>query len=108
MRHHPVIAAAALLAALVTAPGGVVSGHPSPFTRGDLRWLGRVTFGVDSTAVASYRRLGRQKFLEEQLHPPSDDPAVLHGAIAALGIEQTSAETRIRGLRQEQQRINAL
>jgi uncharacterized protein (DUF1800 family) len=109
MRHALVVSGAALLAALLSAaPGIAVSARPSPFTRGDLRWLGRLTFGVDSTAVASYRRLGREKFLDEQLRPPKDDPAPLQTAIAALGVSQKTAEARMFEVRQENQRINAL
>ena len=37
--------------------------------RGDLRWLTRVTFGINTETVARYRTLGREKFLDEQLRP---------------------------------------
>jgi uncharacterized protein (DUF1800 family) len=37
--------------------------------REDVLWLGRVSFGLDAASVADYRRLGREKFLERQLHP---------------------------------------
>jgi uncharacterized protein (DUF1800 family) len=93
------------LAVLVTVPAGA---GPTLLKRADLRWLGRVTFGVDSAAVDAYRRLGREKFLDAQLHPPREDPDPLRTAIAALGIEQKPAEARVREVRQEQQRINAL
>jgi len=33
----------------------------------DALWLDRVTFGLDSAAVADLRRLGRERFLEQQL-----------------------------------------
>ena len=64
---------------------------------GDLRWLGRVTFGIDSATVARYRQLGREKFLDEQLHPPADDPADLAAAIAAIPVTQQTAEARAQG-----------
>ncbi|HEY2431822.1 MAG TPA: DUF1800 domain-containing protein [Vicinamibacterales bacterium] len=97
-----------LLAAALIAGGGGVSGRTAPFTRADLRWLGRVTFGVDSQIVGSYRKLGREKFLDAQLHPPKDDPGGLHAAIAALTISQKGADARVFEIRQENQRINAL
>ena len=76
--------------------------------RGDLRWLTRVTFGIDTETVSRYRALGREKFLDEQLHPPSSDPANLAAAVAAMSITQQTAEARLTANRLEQQRINAL
>ncbi len=71
--------------------------------------LARVTFGIDTTTVARYRALGREKFLDEQLHPPSSDPANLAAALAAIGVTQQTAETRLHAAnRAEQQRINTL
>src|SRR5258706_12125946 len=46
---------------------------PPPLAREDLRWLNRVTFGVDAATVARYRQLGRARFLDEQLKPPDTD-----------------------------------
>jgi uncharacterized protein (DUF1800 family) len=98
--------AAAAVALVMAAPAR--AGAPTPLKHGDLRWLGRVTFGVDSVAVDAYRRLGREKFLDAQLHPPREDPDTLRTSIAALGIEQKPAEARVREVRQEQLRINGL
>jgi uncharacterized protein (DUF1800 family) len=101
---------AAVLVALPSASGGPLDGArggPPALTRGDLRWLGRVTFGIDSDTVARYKRLGREKFLDEQLHP-SADPAVLAAAIAAIPVTQTTAEARVKAMRTEQLRINTL
>src|SRR5579872_1055578 len=81
---------------------------PAPFTRADLHWLERVTFGVDSGIVAEYRRVGREKFLDEQLKAPAADTGDLAREIAALGISQKTAEERVHWLRAEQQRINGL
>jgi uncharacterized protein (DUF1800 family) len=81
---------------------------PAALTRGDLRWLSRVTFGIDTATIASYRRLGREKFLDDQLRAPAGDPSDLAKAIAALSISQQDAETRWRAFRTEQQRINTL
>ena len=81
---------------------------PKPFTRADLRWLDRVTFGIDTASLGRYRQLGRAKFLDEQLHPSADDPSDLAAAIGVLTVSQQTAEQRMRGVRAEQQRINAL
>jgi uncharacterized protein (DUF1800 family) len=79
-----------------------------PLTRGELRWLDRVTFGIDSATVAGYRRLGREKFLDGQLRPPAEDPPDLAAAIAAIPVTRTSAVARVKAMRAEQQRINTL
>ncbi|HEX4348044.1 MAG TPA: DUF1800 domain-containing protein [Vicinamibacterales bacterium] len=97
--------------ALVFAVASLTVGHaavPAPLTRGDLRWLGRVTFGIDSTVVSRFRALGREKFLDEQLQAPVADAAPAAAAIAAFSITQQHAEARIDANRAEQQRINAL
>jgi uncharacterized protein (DUF1800 family) len=81
---------------------------PAALTRGELRWLGRVTFGIDTATVARYRLLGREKFLDEQLHPPSSDAPNLAAAIAAIPVTQQTAQSRLTANRLEQQRINTL
>ncbi|CAN5115765.1 DUF1800 domain-containing protein [soil metagenome] len=79
-----------------------------PLPEADLRWLNRVSFGVDSELVARYRKLGRERFLDEQLNPPRGDPQVLADEIATLPTTQASAEQQYRALRAEQQRIQKL
>jgi uncharacterized protein (DUF1800 family) len=79
-----------------------------PLTRGELRWLTRVTFGIDTPTVARYRALGREKFLDEQVHPPVSDPSNLAAAIAAMPMLRQTARDRLAANRAEQQRINTL
>jgi uncharacterized protein (DUF1800 family) len=106
MRYTVLVTAVALgVAVLAASPS---ARGPAPFTRGDLRWLGRVTFGVDTATVAEYRRVGREKFLDEQLKAPAADTGDLATEIAALTISQKTAEERVRWFRSEQQRINTL
>jgi uncharacterized protein (DUF1800 family) len=97
-----------LTLALAAVLGISAAPLPTRLTRGDLRWLGRVTFGVDAATVSTYQRLGREKFLDEQLHPQADDPAALVAAIAAIPVTQQTAESRIKTNRAEQLRINSL
>ena len=109
MRARTVLFVAAVV---LTRVAGVpaASGPPAPaaLTRGDLRWLARVTFGIDTAMVARYRALGRDKFLDEQLHPPAGDPLSLAAAVAALPVTRQSAQARLTANRTEQQRINTL
>jgi uncharacterized protein (DUF1800 family) len=81
---------------------------PATITEADLKWLGRVTFGVDTATVARYRQLGRTRFLDEQLSPAATDPPELAALVAAIPITQSTAEQLVKGARAEQQRIAAL
>ncbi|HEV3058193.1 MAG TPA: DUF1800 domain-containing protein [Vicinamibacterales bacterium] len=96
------------LAGLVGMPASPAAAPPAALTRGDLRWLARVTFGIDTAIVARFRALGRVKFLDEQLHPPSSDPTSLAAAIAAIPVTQQTAEARVAANRASQQLINTL
>ncbi len=96
--------AAFLVAGLVTAAAAV---SPS-ISRGDIRWLNRVTFGINTPTVARYRQLGRERFLDEQLHASHVDTPSLATEIAAIPVTQVAAVDRIKANRAEQQRINSL
>ncbi|MEO5828985.1 MAG: DUF1800 domain-containing protein, partial [Rhodanobacter sp.] len=52
-----------------------------PLSRTDVRWLQRATFGINSASLASYRELGRQRWLDTQL---ADRDDTLPPAIASL------------------------
>ena len=39
----------------------------------DLAWIDRVTYGVNKQTTKEYEKLGREKFLQKQLHPPAND-----------------------------------
>ncbi|MDB6084169.1 MAG: hypothetical protein JWN43_2050 [Gammaproteobacteria bacterium] len=55
--------------------------------REDALWLERVTFGLDSSSVADYHRVGRERFLEHQLAARDTDlPAAIAAQIAALEV----------------------
>jgi uncharacterized protein (DUF1800 family) len=109
MRARTILAVASVvLAGLVATAAAPITGGSPPLTRGDLRWLARVTFGIDTATVARYRALGRERFLDQQLHPPASDPASLAAAIAAIPVTQHTAQARISANRAEQQRINTL
>src|SRR5436190_21686 len=106
MRVQTAVAAASLI--LLSLSGALGASPSASLTRGELRWLGRVTFGIDSATVADYRRLGRQKFLDAQLHPQAADPADLAAAITAIPVTGKSAEAQVKAMRAEQQRVNSL
>jgi len=89
-------------------PAGPGQSSPQPLTQADLRWLNRVTFGVDSATVTRYQKAGRIAFLDEQLRAPLQDPPDLATAIGALTIAQQSAERLFRAVLAEERRINTL
>ncbi|MGO4330664.1 DUF1800 domain-containing protein [Cupriavidus sp. 2TAF22] len=101
-------AAAALLGACaqVGMPDGGTPG--AALGPADLHWLNSVTFGADQAGIDRLRKLGRERYLDEQLKAPAADSGELAATIGALGISQQSGEQRLRSVRAEQQRINTL
>jgi uncharacterized protein (DUF1800 family) len=59
-----------VVALVLFAAWNLFAVEPRPgLTQADVRWLNRITYGVDSATVERYRKLGRKQFLEEQLEP---------------------------------------
>jgi uncharacterized protein (DUF1800 family) len=55
---------------LVTCACAPILAQPSTAeTREDVLWLNRVTYGINTSTLAEYRRVGRLAFLREQLAP---------------------------------------
>jgi uncharacterized protein (DUF1800 family) len=54
--------------------------------RQDVLWLERVSFGIDSASVEALRRLGRARYLDDQLRGADTLPAPVAAEIAALEI----------------------
>ncbi len=96
------------VAVLGLVPRAPAAAAPRAVTRGDLRWLGRVTFGVDAAVLERFRRVGREQFLDEQLHPPAADPDGLARLVSGIPVSRVTADTEVRHARTEQQRINGL
>jgi uncharacterized protein (DUF1800 family) len=88
-----------------SAAGGLPLLH-----RDDALWLGRVGFGLDAASVAEYRRLGREQYLERQLHPigPARLPAAVAAQLAAARTGETGGPATIAALNAERKRVNAL
>jgi uncharacterized protein (DUF1800 family) len=76
----------------------------------DIQWLDRVTYGPTSATVDEYLKLGRRRFLNEQLHPgnnPSLPPFVVR-QIDTLEVSHTNVAASLALVSKEQQRINAI
>jgi uncharacterized protein (DUF1800 family) len=84
------------------AAGGEVS-------RQDVQWLDRVTYGPTTATVDEYTKLGRRRFLNEQLHPKDVRlPQPAAAQIDALEISHSNTAEVLAAVFKEQQRINAL
>lgn len=85
---------AACSAALLAAASGAHAGTPP--SHGDLQWLDRVAYGVNSSSLAQLERLGRQGFLDGQLAARDERlPPAVQAQIDALPISHLSIEDDI-------------
>ena len=77
--------------------------------REDTLWLARVAFGLDSSSVSEYRRLGRERFLEHQLYARDAElPAAISAQIGALEISRADPEKSLADLNAQYKVINAM
>lgn len=79
-------------------------------SRQDILWLDRVTYGPTTGTVDRYLKLGRRRFLEEQLHPSRDPqlPPAVAAEIDSLEIQHSSGAQWLAFVNAQQQRINAI
>jgi uncharacterized protein (DUF1800 family) len=77
--------------------------------REDTLWLERVTFGLDSSSVAEYNRLGRERFLEHQLSARDIGlPPPIAAQIAALEVSRADPAKWLADLNTQYKTINAM
>jgi uncharacterized protein (DUF1800 family) len=77
--------------------------------REDMLWLERVSFGLDSASVAEYRRLGRERFLDRQLHPHDALlPARIAAEIAALDVNHADPAQWLSDVNAQHKAIDAM
>jgi len=77
--------------------------------RDDALWLERVAIGLDSTAVADYRRLGRERYLGRQLQPQyAVLPAPIAAEIGALEVTHADPQRWLADLNAQNKVINAM
>jgi uncharacterized protein (DUF1800 family) len=105
------LAAVLLLSACASRPD-----HAQPkaaplrtLQRSDMLWLERASFGIDTVSVTEYRRLGREKFLDEQLRSADAPlPAPIAAQIAGLEVTQANPLQSIAGVNSQYKIINAM
>ena len=72
-------------------------------------WLERISFGLDTQNVAEYRRLGRERFLDRQLHPAQEIlPAPIAAQIASLEITRAEPVHLLAEVNAQYRVINAM
>ena len=85
------------------------SGPLRTLHRENMLWLERISFGLDTRNVADYRRLGRERFLDQQLHPAEDIlPAPIAAQIANLEITRADPVQLLAGVNARYKVINAM
>ena len=81
----------------------------SALSHEDVQWLDRVTYGPDTATLSEYQKLGRRRFLEEQLHPGKVRlPPEVNAEIDSLEISHQDGPELLAYVSREKQRINAL
>jgi uncharacterized protein (DUF1800 family) len=106
---------AALAIAACAAPASRTSAPPAgaqlaPLSRADAVWLERVSFGLDSGTVSDYRRLGRERYLDEQLQPTTSEilPAPIATQVHALESSRLEAAPILQNLQQRRKAADAM
>jgi hypothetical protein len=95
-----------LMAVLAGLP---VLASAGELSRQDIQWLDRVTYGPNTATVDEYRKLGRRRFLDEQLHPKEVRlPPEVNAEIQALEISHRDGAELLVYVSKENQRINTL
>jgi uncharacterized protein (DUF1800 family) len=93
------------------SPAAATGGGVHPLSRDDVRWLERVDFGVDSRTLSDYERLGRVRYLQQQLHPAADDaqdlPPAVAARIASLDISHLDLPATFAALRNQRRKLPA-
>jgi uncharacterized protein (DUF1800 family) len=106
------VAATLVLAGCSTPASRPGAAQAVPLTtlhRADAQWLERVTYGLDSSTVATYRRLGRAGYLEAQLQPQAAPaPEAVGAQLLALRNAQSDPQQTLQGLRERRKAIDAM
>jgi uncharacterized protein (DUF1800 family) len=105
------LTATLLLAGCATPPNPPhAPSEPSrPLHRENVLWLERISFGLNTRNVADYRRLGRERFLDQQLHPDDETlPAPIAAQISSLEITRANPVQLLAGVNAQYKVINAM
>ncbi len=77
--------------------------------RGDVLWLERIGFGLDSASLAQYRAIGRARFLDAQLESRAATlPAAIAAQIEAMEVVHTDPLRALAAVAEQNKAINAM
>jgi uncharacterized protein (DUF1800 family) len=110
------VAALTLLACTAPVPRGDIAAQQPASTpplismrREDVLWLERLGFGLDSRIVADYRRLGRERLLEQQLDAHDNVlPPAIASQIEAMDLSHLEPSQRLAEVQAAYKSINAM
>lgn len=106
-RHALILASAALLVAGCAAPPAPRAAHS---VTADALWLDRLTWGATPGELAQLRAMGREAWLDAQLHPQGSAalPDLAQAQIQALGLSQQDLVNQVRRLEVQRKAADAL
>jgi uncharacterized protein (DUF1800 family) len=82
---------------------------PPVLHREDMLWIERVSFGLDTASVLDYRRLGRNTYLDRELHPRDEAlPAPIAAQIGALEVSHADALSLLADVNAKYKAVNAM
>ena len=105
------LAACAAPAPRTAADAQISATAPALLTlhRQDELWIDRIGFGLDTRIVADYRRLGRERFLTQQLDARDNTlPAAIAGQIDTMEVSHLDAARRLADVQASYKSINAM
>jgi uncharacterized protein (DUF1800 family) len=107
LRQIGLTLAATSFCCLTAAPAAA---DDKPLTRDDIAWLQRIGFGIDSAELSDYRKLGRVRFLDEQLADRRDDalPPPIASMIQNLDAIRTPLPALVAQFREQRQSIQTM
>jgi uncharacterized protein (DUF1800 family) len=82
----------------------------APLSSEDIKWLNRVTYGINTATVNAYTSEGRANFLNRQLNPNADErlPAPIAELIATMHISKEPVTISMAAMQTENEQIKQL
>ncbi len=101
---------AVVLAACAAPPAAPVAADTGREPSGrTVLWLDRITWGVNDSALHELDALGREAYLQQQLHPRDDAlPAVVRPVVAGFVISRQPLDALVSGLEEQHKAADAI